>query len=291
MYLICFQTILNFSFSHLQLQDTISSPKKIPKKKDWGEPGIPASNTGWGAVTQRKKHLISYPGSWGSTYSPNKEVPLQSNEEEHKQKSPNLFEYHQGAVPVEVWEVTRETISPDIESSTSTTSNTWVAGFIYFSTEQLKSEYSPDYQKYIIKDGKYQTKPSQYRQAYSYQKAGPISRRDSDWYIPQFKKTQPSRSLWRYNTYWLLYKNWIVEAHSILITTKTEAVNKKIPDLSTELVQEILSFFLWRFSNVPNSFSDHYRQYQYWKNQKALEPPRTPEHLHRFKNIDPVPRI
>ena len=83
----------------------------------------------------------------------------------------------------------------------------------------------------------------------------------------------------------------IVEAHIILITKKTETVNNKISYLSTELAQEILSFFLWRLSNVPNSFSDHYRQDQYWENQTGLEPPRTPEHLHRFKNIDPVPRI
>ena len=102
MYLRFFQIILNFSFSHLQQQDKISSPKKILKKRVWGEPGIPASNTGWETVTQRKKHLVYYPGAWGTTYSPKKEVPLQASEEEHKQKSPNLFKYHQGEVSVEV---------------------------------------------------------------------------------------------------------------------------------------------------------------------------------------------
>ena len=52
------------------------------------------------------------------------------------QKASNLVETHHLAVPVEVWEVAREAISPGIDSSTLTTSNIWVAGFIYFSTEQ-----------------------------------------------------------------------------------------------------------------------------------------------------------
>ena len=288
MYLRCFQIILNFSFSHLQQQDKISSPKKIPKKRAWGESGIPASNTAWGTVTQKKKNLISYPGSWGATNIPKKKVVLQASEEEHKQKSPNLLEYHTGEVTVEAWEVAREAISPGIESSTLTSDNTWVAGFLYITTKQLEIR---DYQKYIIKDGKYHPNPSQYKQAFSYQKAGQRSRRDTDWYIPKFKRIQPSRFLWRHNTCWLPYKNWIVEAHNILITKETETVNNKISYLSTELAQEILSFFLWRPSNVPNSFSDHYRKEQYWKDQTSLEPPRTPEHLCRFKYIDQVPRI
>ena len=61
--------------------------------------------------------------------------------------------------------------------------------------------------------------------------------------------------------------------------------------MSEELAQKILSFFLWRPSNVPKLFSDYYREDQYWENIKGLEPPRTPVHLHRFENIDPLPRI
>ena len=148
MYLRCFQIILNFSFSHPQQQDKISSPKKIQKKRDWGDLPLPAPHTGWKIVTPE---VVSNTGGWGALYRSKKRVkenPLEASDEEHKQKSPNLVETHIEAVPVEVWEVTREAISPEIESSTATTSNTWVAGFIYFSTALLKSEESPDYHKY-----------------------------------------------------------------------------------------------------------------------------------------------
>ena len=43
---------------------------------------------------------------------------------------------------------------------------------------------------------------------------------------------------------------------------------------------------------MPTHFSDYYRTPEYWtKNSTELNPPETPEHLPRFLDIDPTPRI
>ena len=130
-------------------------------------------------------------------------------------------------------------------------------GFIYFNQDQLKERV---YHKYILKDNQYSLNPSQYRQAFSYQKARQRSCRDTDWYIPKFKRTKTSRSLWRYNTCWLPHKNWIETTYCVIASENPLRLHdQKLFLKDSPIAQKILGFFLWRPSDVPKEFSDYYR--------------------------------
>ena len=127
------------------------------------------------------------------------------NSYEMKPFSP-LLQYNNKAIPVQPWEVFAESIDTQLEKSNSKQPHTWVAGFVYIRQEELNTRL---YHKYILEEGPYSLNPSQYRQTFPYQKAGQRSRRTTDWYIPKHKRTQHSRPLWRQNSCWLPYKNWI----------------------------------------------------------------------------------
>ena len=191
------------------------------------------------------------------------------------------MEFCPRAIPVEHWEVKLKAITPEFELSNSTDNRTWVAGFKKVSTNSRR----PDLHKFIFEDNRYKLNTSPYRPTGSYQIAGQRAERESDWYLPLFERKDPYRPLWRINHCFLPYKNWVHQTHTVLIN------KKKV--FQKDIVQHILSFLLWRKSNVPKYFSDSYRTEGYWDNSlnNNLEPPSIPEHLPRFKYCDPVPRI
>ena len=172
-------------------------------------------------------------------------------------------------------------ITPEFELSNSTDNRTWVAGFKKVSTNSRR----PDLHKFIFEDNRYKLNTSPYRPTGSYQIAGQRAERESDWYLPLFERKDPYRPLWRINHCFLPYKNWVHQTHTVLIN------KKKV--FQKDIVQHILSFLLWRKSNVPKYFSDSYKTEAYWDNSlnNNLEPPSIPEHLPRLKYCDPVPRI
>ena len=130
------------------------------------------SSDPWGR--RKKTKTKPAPGLWGTRTKTNLQQSFlkaidQPSDQEHKEKSPNLLEHSLEAIPVEPWEVVAEAISTTQETSTTTLPYTWVAGFLYIKEHQLETTL---YQKYILTNNQYCLNPSQYRQAYSYQKAG-----------------------------------------------------------------------------------------------------------------------
>ena len=85
---------------------------------------------------------------------------------------------------------------------------------------------------------------------------------------------------------WLPYKNWIQQTYKILLT------HPKTNLLTDPILQHILSYFFWRPSNIPTTFSQEYKKDTYWSGKFShLKPPKTPAHLVRYQGCDPVPRL
>ena len=281
---------------------SLAEKKRLKTLTLWGESnttaaGIPSNqinNSGWNNLKLLESEKKKAPGGWGKRKSKVikctgcdnwkcRHCTYQPSEEEHEEKSYHLLEYCKRSIPVEPWEVVNEAIDPETEADISIRSeHTWVAGLLYINQQQIPHRL---HHKFIIQNRRYKLNPSQYRQTYHYQKAGRRSQRDTDWFIPKFKTPLESRPLWRKNSVWLPYRNWIDKTYNTLLHHPKTIILEPV-------LQHILSYFFWRPSNIPSYFSSEYKEDIYWKGKFShLEAPKTPTHLVRFKGIDPVPRI